>query len=743
MSPTDEGTSADGGSPADRDGEADPPAVVPGGRVVAIDGPSAAGKSTIARNLADELDLPHVDTGAMYRAATLAALRRGVDVDDAQACARVAREARIERRDGRTLLDGEDVEEEIRGPEVTGAVSRFSAHGPVRDAMIPVQRAAVVERGGVVEGRDIGTVVLPDADLKIYLTASLEERARRRAAEQGSDDLDAAARELEERDSADAGRVISPLARAEDAWEVDTTGLDPAESVDAISQLARSLWGTPPPGEGGETDDAAEVGSGAPDGERAPPVVRDAPDDGPVPIDEVVPDEPVAPYHVDESEHPAIRVRRALPRVAIVGRPNVGKSTLVNRILGRREAIVEERPGVTRDRTEHVATWLGRPFVVVDTGGWEHSAEGMTARIVEQAERAVATADLVVFVVDATVGAMENDELYARSLRKAERPVLLAANKVDSPKQEPDVHDLYVLGLGDPHPISAAHGRGIGDLLDAVLDALPEVEEQPDADEVPRVAVIGRPNVGKSSLFNRLLGEERSIVHPVPHTTRDAVDSIVELDGEPWIFVDTAGLRRRYRHGEETELYSVDRTRRALGSADLALFVIDASEPLGEQDQRLAAMVRDAGCGLILVLNKWDLVDEQRRYDLEREVDRLLRFTTWAPRVNVSAETGRGVGRIVPWLQQVHEAYRTRIPTGELNTWLREAVERQPPPTLKGRRPLRLKYATQVRTGPPTFLVFTNGPLDPAYGRYLERGLRERYGFVGSPIVLRDRSGDR
>jgi len=438
--------------------------------------------------------------------------------------------------------------------------------------------------------------------------------------------------------------------------------------------------------------------------------------------------------------HDPVSARRDLPRVAVVGRPNVGKSTLVNRILGQRIAIVEERPGVTRDRTEHVTRWGERPFVVIDTGGWEHGAQGMSAEVVRQAERAIADADVVVFVVDVTVGPLEDDERYAKLLRRGDTPVLLAANKADSDRREVDAHDFYNLGLGDPHPVSAAHGRGVGDLLDEVTALLPRrgPDDLPDERDVPRVAIVGKPNVGKSSLFNRLLGEERSIVDAVPHTTRDAVDTILEIDGEPWVFVDTAGLRRRYRTGEDTELYSVDRTRRAIETCDLTLFVIDASEPISEQDQRLAALIRDAGRGLVIVLNKWDLIDADRRRDLDRELDRMLRFATWAPRVNVSATSGRGIQRLLPQLRQVWSSYRTRVTTRELNTWLEQVTERVPPP-LRGDRPLKLKYATQAEARPPRFVVFSNGRLPDAYRRYLERELRASYGFAGVPVTVENR----
>lgn len=702
-------------------------------RVVAIDGPSGAGKSTVARGLAAELGLPHVDTGALYRAVTLALLRRGVDPADEAGCAEIARSVRIEQRGGRTQLCGEDVEEEIRGEDVTAAVSLVSAHQAVRDAMIPVQRQAA-DRGGVVEGRDIGTVIFPDADLKVYLTASREERARRRASQLGSGDQSAVERDLHRRDMQDAGRVVAPLAQAPDAWEIDTTSMSVPDAVEAVAALARAVWREQ---EGPKSDGSSPKGTSAEEAgvERVGTATEVAQHD----------DTPVAPTEARPRSR-LLAARLRLPRVVVVGRPNVGKSTLVNRVIGHRATIVEQRPGVTRDRTEHLASWRGRPFLVVDTGGWEHVSEGMSRRVAEQAERAISQADLVVFVVDIAVGALEDDERYARLLRRAAVPVLLVANKVDSPRQLPDLSDLYALGLGEPHPVSAAHGRGMGDLLDAVVDALPATTGAgtPDESGIPRVAIVGRPNVGKSSLFNRLVGEERSIVDPVPHTTRDAIETVVEFDDEPWIFVDTAGLRRRYRHGEDIELYSVDRTRRAVEGADLVVFVVDASEPLGEQDQRLGALVRDAGRGIVLVLNKWDLVLPDQRMDLERELERLLSFAAWAPRLNVSALTRRGIGRLLPRLREVWQTYRMRIPTGELNVWLQDTTTRVPPPSTRGGRPLRIRYATQVRTAPPTFLLFANGPIPTTYRRYLERQLRDRYGFVGVPLVFEDRrSGGR
>jgi GTP-binding protein len=425
-----------------------------------------------------------------------------------------------------------------------------------------------------------------------------------------------------------------------------------------------------------------------------------------------------------------------LPTVAVVGRPNVGKSTLVNRILGRRAAVVQDTPGVTRDRVSYEALWSGRQFLVTDTGGWEPKATGRALRIAEQAERAMQTADVVILVVDTTVGPTETDLAAARVLRRSDRPVLLIANKVDDERTEPAVGELWSLGLGEPIPVSALHGRGSGDLLDLILDALPQApREREDFVGPRRVALVGRPNVGKSSLLNRLVGEDRAVVDSVAGTTVDPVDSLVELDGQEWRFVDTAGLRRRVAHASGTEYYASLRTEAAIDAAEVALVLIDASESITEQDQRVIGAVIESGRALVLAMNKWDAVDEDRRYDLEREVDRELARVTWATRVNLSALTGRGVNRIAPALQSALESWEKRVPTATLNQWLRTTVDRTPPPPRGGKAP-KIRYATQADIRPPRFLVFSTGFLEAGYRRFLERKLREDFGFAGSPIEV-------
>jgi GTPase len=424
------------------------------------------------------------------------------------------------------------------------------------------------------------------------------------------------------------------------------------------------------------------------------------------------------------------------PVVAVVGRPNVGKSTLVNRILGRREAVVQDVPGVTRDRVSYDANWVGRRFLVQDTGGWEPDAKGLQQLVAEQASVAMRTADAIILVVDAVVGATAHDEAAARILRRSGKPVFLAANKVDTERGEADASALWSLGLGEPFPVSAMHGRGVADLLDQVIEALPVVSEVgPRAGGPRRVALVGKPNVGKSSLLNKLAGDERAVVHDEAGTTVDPVDSLIELGGKTWRFVDTAGLRRKVGQASGHEFYASVRTRGAIDAAEVVVVMIDGSQPLTEQDQRVLTMVIEAGRALVLAFNKWDLVDEDRRYDLGREIERELAQVQWAPRVNISALTGRAVQKLVPALETSLASWDSRISTGRLNTFLKEVVAATPPPVRGGKQP-RILFATQATTRPPTFVLFTSGFLEAGYRRFLERRLRETFGFEGSPIRI-------
>jgi GTP-binding protein len=427
-----------------------------------------------------------------------------------------------------------------------------------------------------------------------------------------------------------------------------------------------------------------------------------------------------------------------LPVLAVVGRPNVGKSTLVNRVLGRREAVVEDVPGVTRDRVAYEGEWAGRRFTLVDTGGWERDARGIHLRVAEQAEVAIELADAVLFVVDATVGATDTDEAVVKVLRRSGKPVVLVANKVDDARTEADASMLWSLGLGEPYPVSALHGRGSGDLLDACLAVLPEVSGVGGAyaEGGPRrVALVGRPNVGKSSLLNKLVGHERVVVDEVAGTTRDPVDELVEIAGRTWRFVDTAGIRRRVHQTRGADFYASLRTQTALEKAEVAVVLVDAGVPITEQDVRVVQQVIDAGRALVIAYNKWDTTDEERRYYLEREIETEFVQVPWAPRVNLSALTGRHLEKLVPALDTALDSWDTRVPTGRLNAFLGELVAAHPHPLRGGKQP-RVLFATQASTRPPRFVVFASGFLEAGYRRFIERRLRETFGFVGSPIEV-------
>ncbi|MEJ7796622.1 MAG: ribosome biogenesis GTPase Der [Nocardioides sp.] len=433
-----------------------------------------------------------------------------------------------------------------------------------------------------------------------------------------------------------------------------------------------------------------------------------------------------------------------VPILAVVGRPNVGKSTLVNRIIGRREAVVEDVPGVTRDRVSYDASWAGRAFTVVDTGGWDPDARGLAERIAAQAEVAVTLADAVLFVVDATVGITDSDEAVVKILRASGKPVVLAANKVDDARTEAEAYGLWNLGLGEPWPVSALHGRGSGDMLDAVLAALPEPPPERDTEigGPRRIAIVGKPNVGKSSLLNRLAGSERVVVDDVAGTTVDPVDELVELGGRTWRFIDTAGIRKRVKEASGHEYYASLRTSTAIDRAEVAVLVLDAQLPISEQDVRILQTVREAGRALVIAFNKWDLVDEERRHYLTREIERELVQVQWAPRINVTARTGWHVDRLVPALDKALEGWETRISTGALNSFLGRLVAEHPHPVRSGKQP-KVMFATQAGTAPPVFVLFTSGKLDASYERYIERRLREQFGFAGTPIVIQQRPREK
>ncbi|MBU6243599.1 MAG: ribosome biogenesis GTPase Der [Actinomycetales bacterium] len=731
--------------------------------VIAVDGPAGSGKSSVCRGVASRLEWRYLDTGAMYRAMTWAVLRAGIPSDDAAAVAAFAHQPRItsgtDPAHPTIEVDGHDVADAIRGPEVTAAVSAVSAVPEVRARLVELQReqagsAIASGTGIIVEGRDIGTVVLPDAPIKVFLTADAAERARRRAGEQldraGSvADVQAS---LAARDAQDASRAASPMAMADDALLVDTTHEGLQEVIDRICTLIRDVEARNVEGPGGgflEKADLLDPELAGPDdiGTFADSIAGGA-DDGQF-------DHGGAGGESEADLAAAVAAARAefgdfdleleelresqghgLPVLAIVGRPNVGKSTLVNRIIGRREAVVEDIPGVTRDRVAYEAEWNGRRFQVVDTGGWDRRARGMAAQVASQAERAIAEADAVAFVVDASVGVTDADAEVVKVLRRCGRPVVLIANKVDGPAAELEAASLWSLGLGEPHCVSALHGRGSGDLLDVLVQVLPEHGQAVAREGGPsRVALLGKPNVGKSSLLNSLAAADRVVVDAVAGTTVDPVDELVWLDEEWWWFVDTAGIRRRASQASGHEYYATLRTQSALDRAQVAIVLVDASEPLAEQDVRIISMVIESGRALVLAFNKWDLTDQERRDRLEREISRDLVQVPWAPRVNISARTGRHVDRIAAALRISLDGWQTRVSTGRLNQFMAELAQSHPHP-LRGGRQSRILFAAQVAVGPPTFALFTTGFLEAGYRRFIERRLREEFGFAGTPIRI-------
>ncbi len=428
------------------------------------------------------------------------------------------------------------------------------------------------------------------------------------------------------------------------------------------------------------------------------------------------------------------------PKVVIAGRPNVGKSTLMNRILGRREAIVEERPGVTRDRKEVPAEWQGREFDLIDTGGWLTGGTAIDRKVTAQSEQAIADASAILLVVDATVGVTDEDEHFVRFIRRLDVPVFVVANKVDDLKHADDLWELMALGFGQPFGVSALHGRGVGDLLDAVTAHFPEPAEEietgdQEEERIFSIALVGRPNVGKSTLFNQLIGDERSVTHDMPGTTRDTVDTVVETAQGPIRFLDTAGMRRRSRIDEDTEYYSVVRALAAVDKADVALLVIDASEGVTHQDQRLAERVDAAGCPIVVVLNKWDLTETEQKHQVAAQVERKLSFLPDVPEHRISALSGRGIDKLLPSLFDAIDAYQTRVPTKRVNDVIRSAQAAHPAPN-----GARILYATQGATDPPTFTLFTNRAIPDTYLRYIENQIREAFNLAGTPIKLRLRN---
>ena len=739
------------------------------GIVVAIDGPSGSGKSTVSRRVAAGLGLAYLDTGAMYRAAAWWCERRGVDLSDAAAVAGAVRamplDMGLDPRSPGVICDGVDIAAAIREPHIAAVVSTVATNLEVRAELARLQRAIIrAEADGaagadgdgagpfsggagiVAEGRDITTVIAPDADVRLLLTASEQARLSRRAAdlEAAGKSVDAAAlRDQVVRRDRDDATVSQFLTAPEGVTLLDTSDMGLEETVERVTALVR----------------AAQERAGAGDGEAAPDSAPGAGPGGDEAQDELRAQAlraGLADYELDEEDLALLEGAGApadaevpqagAPMLAVVGRPNVGKSTLVNRVLGRRAAVVQDTPGVTRDRVSYPAEWAGRRFTIVDTGGWEVDVAGLDSAVAAQAEAAIGLADAVLLVVDARVGVTETDARIVRVLRRSGKPVVLAANKIDSPAQEGDAAALWGLGLGEPHPVSALHGRGAGEVLDAVMAVLPEASAvagpAPAEGSLHRVALVGRPNVGKSSLLNSIAGSQRVVVDETAGTTRDPVDEIIELDGRRWVFVDTAGIRRRIRQVRGADYYAVLRTQGAIDKAEVAVVLLDASEPVTEQDVRIIQQVVDAGRALVLVNNKWDLVDEDRRALLAREAERDLAHVAWAPRINLAARTGWHTNRLTRALDAALDGWTTRVPTGRLNAFLGELQSATPHPLRGGRQP-RILFATQAQTAPPRIVIFTTGFLDAGYRRFIERRLREDFGFAGSPIQISVRAREK
>lgn len=695
---------------------------------VAIDGPAGVGKSSTSRALASYFDFAYLDTGAMYRACAWWCLHQGIDLDagdlDEQAVTETVGdfftgghfEISVDPGDPKVMADGTDISEAIRSPEVSSRVSAVSGIIPVRHVLIAAQRAYIERErteesyshgaGIVAEGRDITTVVAPEAEVRVLLTAREEVRQARRTGQAvkgtGADNVAA-------RDKADS-QVTSFLKAGDGVTTLDNSDLTFEQTLDSLISLVRDAI---------EEQDYHTYAAN------------------------------LEGYDLDDEDRQLVASPtrmggqsgtgpKAVGVLAVVGRPNVGKSTLVNRILGRRVAVVEDTPGVTRDRVSYDAEWAGNDFKLVDTGGWEADVEGIESAIADQAQVAVRLSDVVILVVDGQVGVTATDEHIVRMLREAGKPVIVTVNKIDDYSGEYMAAEFWKLGLGEPHPVSAMHGRGVGDLLDVALETLKKAERTSGfltPDGLRRVALVGRPNVGKSSLLNELAHEERSVVNDLAGTTRDPVDEVIAVDGEQWLFIDTAGIKRRVHKLSGAEYYSSLRTEAAIERSELALILFDASQPISDQDLKVMSQAVDAGRAIVLVFNKWDLMDEFDRQRLERLWQTEFERVTWARRVNLSALTGWHTNRLAEAMREALDSWDQRIPTGKLNSFLGTLQSAHPHPLRGGKQP-RILFATQASTRPPRFVIFATGFLEHGYRRFIERSLREEFGFAGTPMQI-------
>ncbi len=716
---------------------------------VAIDGPAGVGKSSTSRALAQYYGFAYLDTGAMYRAAAWWCMQKGIDlstqlslddegqpVNDAdserfnqivEAVGALFTEDHVtfsvDPKNPVVVIDGEDISEELRSSEVSSHVSTVSSIPAVRRMLIAAQRAYISAEsaddsfskgeGIVAEGRDITTVVAPNAQVRMLLTAREEVRQARRnkqeIKQEGLQNNESSTEDdIRARDAKDA-KVTSFLSAADGVTTLDNSDLTFEQTLDALVEIV---------------DDAIEQDE----------YDRYAANLEGYDLD----DEDRALLSGDFAQLDEKKDSKAVGVIAVIGRPNVGKSTLVNRILGHRVAVVEDTPGVTRDRVSYDAEWAGTNFKLVDTGGWEADVEGIDSSIAQQAQVAVRLSDAVIFLVDGQVGLTATDERIVSMLRAAGKPITLAVNKVDDARSEYLTAEFWKLGMGEPYGISAMHGRGVGDLLDAALASLKKANKTSGfltPDGLRRVALVGRPNVGKSSLLNHLAHEERAVVNDLAGTTRDPVDEVVRVDGEDWLFIDTAGIKRRPHKLTGAEYYSSLRTQAAIERSELALILFDSSQPIAEQDLKVMSQAVDAGRAIVLVFNKWDLMDEFSRQRMERLWKTEFERVTWAERVNLSAKTGWHTNRLSRAMRTALDSWDKRIPTGKLNAFLGRIQSAHPHP-LRGGKQARILFATQASTKPPRFVIFATGFLEHGYRRFIERSLREEFGFEGTPIQI-------
>jgi GTP-binding protein len=650
------------------------------GIVVAIDGPSGAGKSSTAKIVAHRAGWNYLDTGALYRGVTWLSLEKN-EQDPSKLLELLKHfplKFNCDPEEPRLFVGDTDVNDAIRSLEVTDRVSYIAAIPEIRIELLNIQRQYIKSAAR--------GIVVEGRDIGSVVSPESPLKLYLTA------DLEARAMRRE-------SEITGVSA---DEVKVSLDGRDLIDSTRKVSPLSMA-------------PDAVLIDSTL------------------LNLEETV-----------ERVWELLRERNllGLPIVGILGRPNVGKSTLINRFIGRREAIVEDTPGVTRDRIQYECEWGGRRFIVMDTGGWESKPDGISVQVSAGAEIAMEQSDVLCFVVDAQIGALDEDDVLVQELRKAKKPILLIANKVDSEREESDAHSLWNLGLGEPFFVSALHGRGSGDLLDKVVSHMPEVGRAQVQDGYRRVALIGRPNVGKSSLLNALAGEERSIVSEVAGTTRDPVDELITFGGSTWRFIDTAGLRKRANQASGTDYYASLRTQAAIERCEIAVVVLDASEPISEQDLRIITMAEEAGKAMVIVMNKWDLVDEDRRDQLDREIDRHLDQVEWAQRVNVAAKTGWHRDRLAPALRTAIDSWEKRVPTSKLNSFLGALIGATPPPVRGGKQP-KIYYATQAGIAPPKFVVFSSGWIEASYRRFIERRLREEFSFPGTPVQVAVRVKER